>query len=112
MLTFRQVLLLFCVAVFLAGCATGGGDPGKAPEAKFRLSDGVVGIIEEEGRIDLAADPRVACVEDRVTGSQRLLRVCATYREWRSETWRSQFGNLSSVNELTDLQHHPSAIIQ
>lgn len=110
MLTSRGAVLVFVVAAFSAGCATSGDD--RAGGAKFKLSEGVVGIIDEEGGIDLASDPRVACVEDRVTGSQRLLRMCATYREWRSDVWRSQFGNLSSVNELTDLQDHPSALVQ
>lgn len=106
MLTFREAVLVLAMAGLLGGCATGGGD------AKFKLSDGVVRIIEEEGRIDLAEDPRVACIQDQVIGSQRLLRICATMKELRSRAWRSQFGNISSVGEMTDLETYPAAEIQ
>lgn len=108
----RQTGLALVMVWLLAGCAASGGERDGAGGVKFQLSAGVVEIVEEEGRIDLATDSRVACVEDQVTGSQRVLRICATSQEWRSGAWRSQLGNLSIVSRLTDLQHHPSAIIQ
>jgi hypothetical protein len=106
MWTSRHAFLVLAMAGLLGGCATGGGD------AKFKLSDGVVRIIEQEGRIDLAEDPRVACIEDQVTGSRRVLRLCATREEFRTGAWRDQFSNLSSIDNLHDLQHEPSAVIQ
>lgn len=101
---FKLAIAALAMAGVAAGCATDG--------AKFKLSDGVVRIIEEEGRIDLAEDPRVACVEDQLTGSRRILRICATRQEFRSGAWRDQFNNLSSVDNLHDLQHEPSAVVQ
>lgn len=112
MSTFRHMVLIVGLAGLLAGCAGTGGEQAESGEVKFRLSDGVVRIIEQEGGIDLAADSRVGCIEDRVTGSQRLLRICATRRELQSAAWRSQFGNIASVQNLTDLQNYPSALIQ
>lgn len=104
MWTLRHAFLVLAMAGLVAGCATDG--------AKFKLSDGVVRIIEEEGRIDLAEDPRVACIEDQLTGSRRTLRLCATRQEFRSGAWRDQVSNLSSIDHLHDLQHEPSAMIQ
>lgn len=113
MLKLRHTLLILATAGLLSGCASTGDDAGKAVAGKFRLSEGVVQIIEEEGRVDLAQDERVACVQDRVTGSQRMIRVCATQEELQSEAWRkSQFGNLATVGNLTDLENHPLAIVQ
>lgn len=111
MFIFRRCVVVMGVLGLLAGCATGGeGERGGI--AKFRLSEGVVKIIEEEGRIDLAEDPRVACIQDQVIGSQRVFRICATKQELRSPAWRSQFGNISSVSEMTDLETYPGAEIQ
>lgn len=110
MMTCRCVVLVLAMAGFLGGCAAGGSE--RDGGVKFRLSDGVVRIIEQEGRIDLAGDPRVACVEDRVTGWHRMIRMCATLQEFRSDAWRRQFGNISSVGQLSDLQYETSAIIQ
>lgn len=111
MIIIRRAVLVLGVLGLLGGCATG-GEQERVGGAKFRLSDGVVRIIEEEGRIDLAGDPRVACIQDQVIGSQRVFRICATKQELRSPAWRSQFGNISSVGNLTDLETYPSAVIQ
>lgn len=111
MFIFRRAVVVLGVLGLLGGCATG-GEQERVGGAKFRLSDGVVRIIEEEDGIDLAEDPRVACVQDQFIGSQRVLRICATKKELRSRAWRSQFGNISSVSELTDLETYPAAEIQ
>ena len=70
---------LMSVAAFamLGGCAT----PQQTHLDKvndLRLTHDVIGIVKDEGKVELAADERVVCRREMLTGSHMIRWRCAT----------------------------------